>query len=117
VSGGLFAVLIGHLARGADLEQAVEFALGAATRRRREAPLTFKLLERAIALASRKRPRPVHRVTTLGRGWVAEEALAIGVYAALTAQGDFVRGVRNAVNHSGDSDSTGLEFPEFSGQC
>lgn len=42
----------------------------------------------------------------LGAGWVAEEALAIGVYAALAT-----RRVEDAlllsVNHSGDSDSTG----------
>ena len=43
----------------------------------------------------------------LGLGWVAEEALAIGVYASLKAEGDFEAGVRAAVNHSGDSDSTG----------
>jgi len=29
------------------------------------------------------------------------------VYAALVAERDFARGVRLAVNHSGDSDSTG----------
>lgn len=33
--------------------------------------------------------------------------LAIAVYCALAAQGDFATGVRLAVNHSGDSDSTG----------
>jgi len=42
----------------------------------------------------------------LGKGWVAEEALAIGAYCALVAT-DFVSGVVLAVNHDGDSDSTG----------
>ncbi|MDQ8153546.1 MAG: ADP-ribosylglycohydrolase family protein [Gemmatimonadota bacterium] len=107
VSAGVYAVLIAHLARGVRLELAVEYALGTAAKHRREAPLTFKLLERAMTLAAAKNKRPVHRVRTLGRGFVAEEALAIGVYAALTAEYDFERGVRNAVNHSGDSDSTG----------
>jgi len=37
---------------------------------------------------------------------VAEEALAIGLYAALVAE-SFEHGVLLAVNHSGDSDSTG----------
>ncbi|HEX2778916.1 MAG TPA: ADP-ribosylglycohydrolase family protein, partial [Gemmatimonadaceae bacterium] len=46
-------------------------------------------------------------VERLGQGWVAEEALAIGVYCALVAEDDFERGVRLAVNHGGDSDSTG----------
>jgi ADP-ribosylglycohydrolase len=41
----------------------------------------------------------------VGQGWVAEEALAIGVYCALAAGEDFEAGVRLAVNHGGDSDS------------
>jgi len=38
---------------------------------------------------------------------VGEEALAIAVYCALSAPTDFVAGVRLAVNHDGDSDTTG----------
>jgi ADP-ribosylglycohydrolase len=45
-------------------------------------------------------------VERLGEGWVAEEALAIALYCALTADGSFERGVLAAANHSGDSDST-----------
>ena len=43
----------------------------------------------------------------LGQGWVAEETLAIAVYCALKYSNDFEKGVLTAVNHSGDSDSTG----------
>ncbi len=46
-------------------------------------------------------------IARLGEGWVGEEALAIAIYCALVADGDFARGVRLAVNHGGDSDSTG----------
>ncbi|MFZ4859675.1 MAG: ADP-ribosylglycohydrolase family protein [Desulfuromonadaceae bacterium] len=46
-------------------------------------------------------------VESLGEGWTGEEALAIGLYCALVAGDDLVKGVRLAVNHSGDSDSTG----------
>jgi ADP-ribosylglycohydrolase len=46
-------------------------------------------------------------IERLGGGWVGEEALAISLYCALAAQDDFARGVLLAVNHSGDSDSTG----------
>lgn len=42
----------------------------------------------------------------LGAGWVAEEALAIGVYAALATHG-VEDALLLSVNHSGDSDSTG----------
>ncbi len=50
-------------------------------------------------------PSP-ERVESLGAGWVAEEALAIAVYCALVAP-DLRSALLLAVNHSGDSDSTG----------
>ncbi len=50
-------------------------------------------------------PAP-ENVEHLGEGWVAEEALAIAIFCALTAT-DFRSGVLAAVNHGGDSDSTG----------
>ena len=43
----------------------------------------------------------------LGEGWVAEEALAIALYCSLRHQDDFSAGIIAAVNHKGDSDSTG----------
>lgn len=46
-------------------------------------------------------------VEKLGQGWVAEEALAIAVYAAMVGEADLRKGLTLAVNHSGDSDSTG----------
>lgn len=46
----------------------------------------------------------IHR---LGEGWVAEETLGIAIYCALRHQTDFSAGVIAAVNHRGDSDSTG----------
>ena len=46
----------------------------------------------------------IHR---LGEGWVGDEALAIAVYCALRYQNDFSAGIIAAVNHKGDSDSTG----------
>ena len=44
-------------------------------------------------------------IAQLGEGWVGEETLAIGLYAAL-AESDFREAVRVASNHGGDSDST-----------
>lgn len=45
-------------------------------------------------------------IQRLGGGWVAEEALAVAVYCCLKAA-NFRDGVLLAVNHDGDSDSTG----------
>ena len=49
----------------------------------------------------------LENIHALGEGWVGEEALAIAVYCALRYQNDFSAGVIAAVNHRGDSDSTG----------
>ena len=38
---------------------------------------------------------------------MAEETLAIAIYCSLRHQDNFSAGVRAAVNHNGDSDSTG----------
>ena len=46
-------------------------------------------------------------IAQIGEGWVAEETLAIAAYCALKQKDDFATGIRAAVNHSGDSDSTG----------
>jgi ADP-ribosylglycohydrolase len=45
-------------------------------------------------------------VETLGGGWTAEEALSIALYSCLVAR-SFQDGLKIAVTHSGDSDSTG----------
>src|SRR3954451_3385924 len=62
-------------------------------------------VEAALDLAARGRPS-AEAVESLGEGWVAEEALAIALYASLAAD-TFEDGVRLAVTHGGDSDSTG----------
>ena len=69
---------------------------------------TSRALRAAVSLAAEGDPSP-EKVESLGGAWVAEEALAIAVYCALAhpAPGDVGRALLLAVNHSGDSDSTG----------
>jgi len=43
----------------------------------------------------------------LGEGWYGDEALAIAIYCAIKYQDDFDKAIIAAVNHDGDSDSTG----------
>ena len=62
-------------------------------------------VERALSLA-RAGPATPEAVESLGEGWIAEEALAISVYCALAAP-DLESALLLAVNHGGDSDSTG----------
>ncbi len=80
----------------------------------REAGELEKLIRRAMALAKRQReaePETAEAdeaaIRSLGEGWVGDEALAIAIYAALRHPHDLPKALRSAVNHSGDSDSTG----------
>lgn len=49
----------------------------------------------------------IDNIHQIGEGWVAEETLGIAIYCSLRHQDDFSAGVAAAVNHGGDSDSTG----------
>lgn len=66
-----------------------------------------KLLMRAVNLARDPAVSDLDGIHALGEGWVAEEALAIAVFCAVRYQHDFAAAIRAAVNHKGDSDSTG----------
>lgn len=46
-------------------------------------------------------------IQKLGEGWVAEETLAIALYSCLKHKDSFKEAIICAVNHAGDSDSTG----------
>lgn len=64
------------------------------------------LMQQAVALSqSGKADRDA--IHALGEGWVGDEALAIAVYCALKYQTDMEKALITAVNHKGDSDSTG----------
>ena len=64
------------------------------------------LIEKAIVL-SKAHMDDSEAIQKIGQGWVAEETLAIAVYCSLKYHNDFEKALIAAVNHSGDSDSTG----------
>ena len=65
------------------------------------------IIDRAVGLSENDATDDLDNIHELGEGWVAEETLGIALYCALRHQDDFSAGVIAAVNHSGDSDSTG----------
>ncbi|MDO5296952.1 MAG: ADP-ribosylglycohydrolase family protein [bacterium] len=73
----------------------------------RHLPTMLKLIDKAIGLAEKNNLGDEQAIRQLGEGWIAEETLAIAVYCALKYSHDFKRAMVAAVNHSGDSDSTG----------
>lgn len=64
------------------------------------------IMEKAIKL-SKEDIDDLDAIRELGEGWVSEETLAIAVYCALKHEKDFDKALIAAVNHNGDSDSTG----------
>jgi ADP-ribosylglycohydrolase len=103
-AAGAFAALVAYVVEGESVEGAVlrTLRLLAAHPGHQE---TSAALGRALDLAAEGDPS-AEKVERLGAGWIAEEALAIGVYAALAAP-RVEDALLLAVNHSGDSDSTG----------
>ena len=104
LAAGALAELIGQLEAGSSLTDAVTHAR-ARTATEPDSDEVVDAIDEAVALAARG-PATIGTVEALGEGWVAEEALGMSIYCALVAT-DFADGVVLAVNHGGDSDSTG----------
>ena len=66
----------------------------------------LRLTEKAVELAQSDCP-DLEAIHQLGKGWVAEETLAIAVFCALRYPRDIRKALTASVNHQGDSDSTG----------
>jgi ADP-ribosylglycohydrolase len=104
LAAGCLAQIIHYMINGSELLDAAGMALYGVRQERRSDEVASSI-EAAIDRAAAGSPS-AERVESLGGGWVAEEALAIGLYCALVAE-SFEHGVRLAATHSGDSDSTG----------
>ena len=110
LSGGFLASVIAGLVAGISLATSIQTALKLLLEWEGHEE-TERAVEAALSIYAKTSVSP-EKVTTedvesLGGAWVAEEALAISLYASLLYENDFERGVLLAVNHSGDSDSTG----------
>ncbi len=102
---GVLALLVMRSLDGISLGDSLKEAKAILkTKDRHQETLKAILMAESLA-ASDIQPR-AKQIETLGGGWIAEEALAIGIYCALVAK-DFEDGIVLAVNHGGDSDSTG----------
>lgn len=104
LAAGYLAHVVADVLDGSDLRDAAYAALGPLGEEHGHEETTAAV-ETALGLAAMGRPSPAV-VESLGGGWVADEALAIGLYCAIVGR-DFAHGVLLAVNHGGDSDSTG----------
>ena len=104
IAGGAMAAMIRLLIGGAGLTEAARLTSKIA----RNWPgheETVSTLETAVQLADSPLAPCPDTIAKLGEGWVAEEALAMGLYAAIRGK-NMVESLEIAINHSGDSDST-----------
>lgn len=104
LAAGAFALLVAELARGAPLAS----ALAGVEEELRQCPDSGECLEALRRAHDEAEAGPPHAeaVERVGAGWVAEEALAVAVYA-VAGEPDPRRALLLSVNHGGDSDSTG----------
>ncbi len=105
LTAGYLAELVALLVSGKSLDQALD---GATTRldSYSERNETLEAVNLARRLAATE-VSPERAISQIGEGWIAEEALAISIYCSLKFRDNFKEAVIAAVNHSGDSDSTG----------
>jgi ADP-ribosylglycohydrolase len=104
LAAGFLAGMLHEMLLGRGLREAADVALRELGQHHESREVSSSV-QAALQLSQAGFPS-AERVESLGAGWVAEEALAIGLYCALVAD-DFEHGVRLAITHSGDSDSTG----------
>ncbi len=109
IPAAAFARIIALLYRGQGIKYAVDNTVDAINRlfsNARHLKEFNKIINLAVDLSS-KNINDVEAINKIGQGWVGEEALAIAVYCSLKYPDDFTKAVCAAVNHDGDSDSTG----------
>jgi ADP-ribosylglycohydrolase len=78
-----------------------------------ESAETRNAIVRAMTCVDAHKP-PELAIPLLGGAWVGEEALAVALYCAFSTS-DFTSAVRMAVNHDGDSDTTGSLAGQLAG--
>ena len=112
--GYLSAALMAHIIHDAvfcrgdkTLRQITEESLSAVQRQyHSDADGLAAIIGKALAY-SENDDTDLDNIHRLGEGWVGEEALAIALYCCLRYTDDFDLCIIAAVNHKGDSDSTG----------
>jgi len=105
LSAGALAQIIFNLIEGQNLELTVEDAMQELAKHISHDECTT-CLRKALSLVQSDLTDQ-QAIRQIGEGWVGEEALAIAVYCALKYQNDLRGALIAAVNHDGDSDSTG----------
>ena len=105
LSAGVLSSVIAYIIKGEKIENAVDKSIKLLEKYKNHEEVKEALLK-AKELA-KSDISPEEAIRQIGGGWVGEEAIAIAVYCALKSPDNFEQAVKMAVNHDGDSDSTG----------
>jgi len=105
LTAGFLSEMIAHIRGGSSLDEAIDRSTEQLVRFEGHTE-TLAKVEQARRLAA-SNIKVEQSIEELGLGWVGEEALAIAIFSALRFPDDWRAGTLAAVNHSGDSDSTG----------
>ena len=111
IPAAMFSHMVRLLSHSTDisLEAAVQDGMKAIRRIFPQAvhlPTFLEKIQLALQLA-KTGGHDLAAIHALGEGWCGDEALAIAVFCAVKYQDDFDKALLAAVNHGGDSDSTG----------
>jgi len=101
--------LIHHILDRVALEDSVLLAVNDCRKKYEEEKYLDEMLalvDKAITLAGSD-VSDEKGMASLGEGWIAEETLALAIFACLRHPDDFGAAIRTAVNITGDSDSVG----------
>jgi ADP-ribosylglycohydrolase len=102
---GFLAEIISHICGGKTLREAIDKSKKTLVEYEGHEE-TLKSIDLALRLAGGS-ASVIEAIEQIGEGWVGEEALGIALFCSLRFSDNFKDGVIAAVNHSGDSDSTG----------
>ncbi|MBN1613166.1 MAG: ADP-ribosylglycohydrolase family protein [Deltaproteobacteria bacterium] len=102
---GFLSELIAWIISGKPLPEAIDLTMQELVKYE-DFEETLDKVRTALKLAGANRP-VADSIRALGEGWVGEEALAVSLYCSLVYPDHWREGVLAALNHTGDSDSTG----------
>ncbi|QTA82841.1 ADP-ribosylglycohydrolase [Desulfonema limicola] len=105
LASGCLAYIISQIINSRDILDAVKSAV-TIVKSKKDHKECLDAINKALDTWKHE-PVSFQTVEKLGKGWIAEEALCISLYCVLAGENDFEKSIILAVNHSGDSDSTG----------
>ena len=114
LSAGCFAAMISNLINGKDIDSAIKNSVSL-LKKYKNNEYTLENIQKAIELAKTDSETAKTIDECFGRGVNSAEALGIALYCVLKYPDNFKKTVIAAVNHGGDSDTTGAIAGNISG--